>query len=332
MGPLGWLDVVDRDGLPRQSFAVREWPLRVGRAFDNDLVLADPHIAPHHLTIAPAESGLTLTLADTRNGVRLGRKHLRAGESALLAPDGDAIDFHAGRTHLRLRLPGQALAAELPLAPTTTLARRVWPVLIAALALVGGMLFTTWLDTDPENLQRAAGTALLTGLLGAAAWCTVWALMSKTFTRQARFGWHVRVFVFASLALMLVTALAAWLAFAFSWPTLTDFAFIGTIAVTAFALYFHLLAVEPAKHHVFKWATTACAVAGVLLSLWFNLQRSDQFGDELYMSHLLAPMLRVARPVSTDAFIAGLASLKATLDEKAKEPARGDETGRPDEE
>jgi hypothetical protein len=50
------------------------------------------------------------------------------------------------------------------------------------------------------------------------------------------------------------------------------------------------------------------------------------------MSHLFPPALRVARPVTTDAFVGGLATLKATLDKKAKEPGDGDEGGRGEEE
>ncbi|MES2101646.1 MAG: hypothetical protein V4569_17610, partial [Pseudomonadota bacterium] len=159
-----------------------------------------------------------------------------------------------------------------------------------------------------------------------------WALMSKTFTRQAHFGWHLRVFVLASLALLVVGALPALLAFAFSWPWLSDFDFIGTIAVVATALYFHLLAVEPARHRQLRWVAATCAIVGVALSMWFNVQRSDQLGEELYMNHLFPPALRIARPISSDAFVDGLATLKATLDKKAREPARGDEGGRADDE
>lgn len=332
MGTLGWLELLDRDAQPRQSFAVHEWPLRIGRALDNDVVLSDPHVAAHHLTIAPAEHGLALTLAETRNGALLGRAHLRGGQSAVLASDGEPLDIQVGRTHLRLRLPGHAVAPELPLAPTTSLVRRGAPAVLAALLLIAGTLFNTYLDTDPEGLARAAGSALLTGLVGGAIWCTVWALLSKTFTRQAHFGWHLRVFLYASVALLAVGALPALLAFAFSWPWLTDFGFVGTIVVIAGALYFHLLAVEPGRHRVLKWVAATCAIVGVLLSLWFNVQRSDQFGDELYMSHLFPPALRVAKPISTDAFVDGLATLKATLDKKTREPARGDEAARGDEE
>ncbi|HWH84011.1 MAG TPA: FHA domain-containing protein, partial [Burkholderiaceae bacterium] len=89
---------------------------------------------------------------------------------------------------------------------------------------------------------------------------------------------------------------------------------------------------EPARHRLLKWVALTCAVVGVLLSLWFNVQRSDQFGDELYMSHLFPPALRLAKPVPTATFVDSLAALKGTLDRKAKEPARGDESVVPDDE
>ena len=331
-GARALIEIVDRDGQPRQAYAVHHWPLRIGRALDNDVVLSDAHVAAHHLSIAPTERGLTLTVAETRNGLLLGHARLHSGDTALLAADAGPIDLTLGRTHLRLRLPDHALAPELALAPIGSLARRAVPVVLAALLLIVGALFNTYLETDPDGLARAAGSMLLSGLVGAAAWCTAWALMSKTFTRQAHFGWHLRVFLYAGLALFAVTALPALLAFAFSWPWLTDFDFVGAILVVAAALYFHLLAVEPAKHRLLKWVAASCAVVGVLLMLWFNVQRSDQFGNELYMSRLFPPVLRLAKPVASDAFVDGLAPLKAMLDKKAKEPARGEEGARGDDE
>jgi hypothetical protein len=326
------IDLLDRDGHPRQTFTVPAWPLRIGRALDNDIVLGDPHVASHHLTIGPDASGLLLRVGDTRNGVALGRKRLASGATTPLAAEGEPIDLMLGRTPLRLRLPGHALAPELALAPDAPLGRRLGSLLLAAVLLIAGTLFTTYLETDPDGLARAAGRALLAGLLGAAVWCTSWALLSKTFTRQARFGWHLRVFLYASLALLAVGALPALLAFAFSWPWLTDFDFVGAIVVIATALYFHLLAVEPARHRLLKWAAATCAVVGVAVSVWFNVQRGDQFGDELYMSHLFPPALRLARPVAVDPFVSGLAPLQATLDKKAREPGRGDDGPRGDDE
>ena len=324
-GARALIEIIDRDGQVRQSIAVPHWPLRIGRALDNDVVLSDPHVAAHHLSIDDSETGLAVTVADTVNGAMLGSKRLRSGERVALTESGDAIELTAGRTRLRLRLPGHALAPELAIAPTTSLKRRAAPIALAALVLLALVLFHGDLSNDPDSFTRAAGGTVLNVIVGAALWCGVWAMLSKIFTHQAHFSWHVRVFLFAALALMALNIVPPLLAFAFSWPWVTDFAFIGEIAVAAGALYFHLLAVEPARHRILKWVAVTCAIVGVALTLWFNVQRTDLFGDELYMNHLFPPAMRVAKPITTDALINGLMPLKATLDQKAREPGRGDE-------
>ena len=325
MGALALLEVLDRDGTVRHAVPVQAWPLTVGRALDGDVVLADPHVAAQHFSIEADAQGLALVVGDTGNGVQAGTKHVHRGERAVLAPQADALEFTAGRTRLRLRLPEHALAPELPLAPGTPLLRRAAPALVAAGALMLGLLFNTYLVTDPGDLGRALGTMVLATVAGAAVWCGAWALLSKTFTHQARFGWHLRVFLFSSIATLAASTLPSLLAFMFSWPAFSDFAFVGVYCVGAAALYFHLLAVEPARFRLLKWVAATCAVVGIGLTMWFNLQRGDQFGDELYMSHLFTPALRLARPVAADGFITDLGSLKSVLDKKAKEPARGED-------
>ena len=82
------------------------------------------------------------------------------------------------------------------------------PTFGLALAVLAVVIANTWIDTDPEALARSAGAMVLTTIAGGAIWCGLWALLSKTFTRQSHFGWHVRVFVIASLAAL---ALSNWI-------------------------------------------------------------------------------------------------------------------------
>ena len=353
-GPVAVLDILDRDGQPRQTVSVARWPLQIGRALDNDVVLSDPHVAARHLRISAAARGLELQVGPTVNGVQLGPRLLRADERVTLplpaaamgsgrrssdelgsrrksgAASGalrhaDAgIEFSLGRTRLRLRLAGHAVD-EVALAVIAPLARRVAVLGVSAGLVVGGLLLRTWLDTDPDGFVRSAGTVLLFGVLTAALWCGAWALLSKTFSHQLRFGWHLRVFLLMSLALLAVDVLPSLGAFALSWPWLSNYSFVATIAVASTALYFHLLGVEPARRKVLKAVAGVCAGVAVSLSLWFNLQRDGQFGDELYMSHLFPPGVRLARPVAPALLIDGLGPLKALLDRKAREPGDSDE-------
>ncbi len=324
MGTVALLESLDRDGQARASVAVRRWPLRVGRALDNHMVLSDPFVAAHHFHVQASEEGLQLVVDATSNGVQIGRRRLHAGEEHRWALDAEPIELTVGRTRLRLRSAAEVLPAELPLAGLATRSRRWVPSLVAACVLLALLMFNTYLDTDPDALGRASAALLLSAVSITAVWCGLWSLLSKTFTRQARFGWHLRVFLFAGIVLLAAEHVPDMLAFALSWPWLSSFGFVVTYGVAAAALYYHLLAVELSRPRLMRWAAFAGAAVAVLLTLWFNVQRTERFGDELYMSHLFAPALRLARPVNVDRFLEGVSALQAGLDDKAKVPTHGD--------
>ena len=71
---LAIVEVLDRDGQVRHSQRVLAWPLRIGRALDNELSLGDVHVAPHHCVIDVDAEGLVLQALHTANGVQLGAR------------------------------------------------------------------------------------------------------------------------------------------------------------------------------------------------------------------------------------------------------------------
>ncbi|MEO8524788.1 MAG: FHA domain-containing protein [Caldimonas sp.] len=320
------LEAIDRDGLVRQAWRIERWPATIGRALDNDVVLTEPHVAAHHATIdlvASADGAATSTIVvsagATQNGLAVAHQRIAGGESKTFADTGRDLDLHIGRTALRLRLPGHALPPEQPLAPMLSRELRWLPTAALALVAIVAVMVNTYIDTDPDGVGRAIGTAVLGTLMVAALWCGFWALLSKIFARQSSFGWHVRVFVIASLAGVVLGVVPPLLAFAFSWPWVTDFSFVAIYATIAATIYFHLLAVEPGRQRLMRAVALTGFAAGVALQLWFNVQRTGRPGEELYMNHLFPPQLRLAKPVSVDRFVEGLAPLQAILDKKAKE-------------
>ena len=332
MSPLAVIEVLDRDGQVRQSQRVSAWPLRVGRALDNDLTLPDPHVAPHHCLLDMDAQGLALQVLDSANGVQLGQQRVRSGERAPLPDDGAPIELVAGRTRLRLRRAGESLAPELPLEAAATRTRRFGPTLAAGAGVALVLGFVTWLDSDPDSFARSLGAAALTAVMGAAIWIALWSLLSKTFTRQTAAGWHLKVFLIGSLAWTVSGTLPGLFAFSLSWPALADFGFVAGHAVAAATLYFHLLAVEPGRPRLMRGVAVAAFVVGTGITLWSNHQRSDRFGSDLYLSSLFPPALRLARPVPAEKFVDGLAVMQAVLDKKAKEAPSGDSGGGSDDE
>jgi len=332
--PVALVEAIDRDGLVRQAWRIEHWPLSIGRALDNTVVLSDPHVAAHHATVdfvpgaegAPAQ--IVVRAGETKNGVAVGRERVAGGGSTAIADAGRDLELHVGRAQLRLRLPGHPLAAEQAMTPVVVDEKRWLPTFGLALAVLLVVLANTWIDTDPDGITRAAGAIVLTTIAGGAIWCGLWALLSKTFTRQSHFGWHVRVFVTASLVTLALAVVPPLVAFAFSWPWVTDFSFVAVYATIAGAIYFHLLAVEPARERLMRGVAATGFVVGVALTLWFNVQRTGRPGEELYMNHLFPPQLRLAKAKPVDSLVDGLAPMQAILDRKAKEQSGGDNDAR----
>ena len=327
------VEAIDRDGTVRQAWRVERWPLTIGRSLDNDVVLGDPHVAARHATIdapAPEAEGalqqIVVTAGDTRNGlgIGVGRERIAGGETKTIADTGRDLDLHVGKTLLRLRLPGHALAAEQVFTPLPAREPRWLPTAGLIALLIVAVLFSAYIDAEPDGLARAASGTVLGVLAGGAIWCGFWALLSKIFAREGHFGWHVRVFVLAFLATIALGTLPPLLAFMLSWPVITDFNFIAMYATVAVAIYFHLVAVEPNRQRLMRGVAGAGFVAGVALTLWFNVQRTGRPGEELYMSHLFPPALRLAKPVPIDRFIDGLVPIQAILDKQAKETSGSD--------
>lgn len=323
MNRLALLEVLDRDGHVRQAVPVTSWPADVGRALDNTLVLDDPHVAAQHLRVDADAEGVFVHVGDTLNGLRAQGRRFTAGERLRVGSQPLRLDI--GDTHLRLRLAAHPVAAEQPLRASADLVRSVWPTTLAALLVIAALLFATWLETDPDELTRTLTSTLISMGVAALGWCGLWALISKVFTRRSHFWWHVRVLAIGALAIVAATAGADLLAFSLSWPWASDFAFVLTGAIGAAMLYFHLQGLEPRRRGPMV-TVAACAFLGATaLTLWSNLQTRDQWGSDLYLTHLFPPSLRLARAVDTATFVQRLAPLQATLDEKAKERDTGDD-------
>ncbi|HEV7914340.1 MAG TPA: FHA domain-containing protein [Albitalea sp.] len=329
MTTIALLEVLDRDGHVRHYLPIGAWPVSAGRALDNDLVLADGHIAAHHFRIDADESGVFVQVGDSVNGLRAGGRRFAAGERIVVR--GVPLRIDVGDSHLCLRLAEHPVAPELPLRTPRSVWHAVGPTLAAGVLVLVTLLFGTWLDTDPDDWTRALGSMLVAALTAGLAWCAGWALISKIFTRRSHFWWHVQVLLLGVLAIDLGGAALRLLAFSLSSPALSDFSFVLTYAIVAAMLYFHVQGVEPRNPMRMRTVAIAVFVAGTALSLWFNRQNRDQFGEELYMNHLFPPALRLARPADTDSFVKGLDKLQGTLDEKAKKRDAGGDAGGGDE-
>src|SRR5699024_10939198 len=120
MAAVMWIEVLARDGGVHSRERIDAAEARVGRAFDNDVVVEDPHVAPHHLRIFRGDDGeLVAEDLGSINGLYAEHGAARVPRLSLRNAPGIRI----GRTILRVHDAAHAVAPEKPLTPPRAHAR-----------------------------------------------------------------------------------------------------------------------------------------------------------------------------------------------------------------
>ena len=286
---------------------------------DNDVVIDDPWVAAHHARIAlGADGALVLQALQSRNGVQHEAKRLQGGEELALPAGGSTLQM--GATRMRLRLPGEVLAEDKPLAEA---GRRLQPLLLA-LVLMALLLAGQWIELDP-GADFSTWLPLLMGLpVALVGWCASWALLSKLFQHRFDFTGHLRIALPWMLAItaaeMLLPQLAASLAAPWLWHLSTPLqGLLGALMVRA-----HLAHVLPQHPRIIAASVAALAVAAGVMSLALTYRSTDSWAAAPYMSTLPLPALRLAGTVPPERLVQDLAPVAAKLAERVKK-ARDDE-------
>ena len=311
METLALIETLDRDGQPRQVLRVSQWPVRIGRAIDCDLVLDDPHVAAHHATLALHEDGVHVEPAASLNGVRLGRSAIAPGSTPLLPP---ASVMTFGATTLRVRLAAEVLAPEQRLLDLLQYERR-HAVTLMGLILFAALWegFSLWLATVPGAQGSVLVWNYLSAPIGLIVWCALWAIGSMIFQRRFAFWAHLYVALKWLLIAIVTQAVTAQLAFALSLPFIDKIGRLVFVGAIAMMIWRHLGLLLPSRRRAFAIAIgSAVAVSGGLLLIDRGMQQQPLVGD-LYLGTISLPGVRIARTVSADAFVKSAAPLEKTL-------------------
>ena len=316
METLALIEALDRDGHARQVLRVTQWPVRIGRAIDCDLVLDDPHVAAWHATLAWHEDGLHVEPAATLNGVRLGASTVAPGSAPLLPASGLLV---LGATTLRVRLAGDVLAPEQRFVDFHKIERRHAVQLAALIALAAVWEgFIQWLTTIPGTPSSALAMSYLGTPALLVLWCAAWAIGSMLFQRRFAFWPHLRVALTWLLVGVVTEAATAQIAFALSMPLFEKLGRVIFVGAIAMMLWRHMGLLLPQRRRAVAISIAgAVAVGGCLLLVGRSVQQEPLVGD-LYLGTISLPGVRVVKPVSTDAFVKSAAPLEKTLSKWAK--------------
>ena len=318
---LALIEIIGRDGQPQRWLDVAQWPLTIGRALDNHLVLDDAHVAPHHARLElDGEGRLVLSVLSTTNGVALGRQRHAAGKQVPM-PAGGAL-LQLGPVRLRLRLPDEALAAERPMPALARDLTPALPAVAAALLLLAAL--SHWLVLDP-GADATAWLPLLVGLpVALAVWCGIWALMSKLFQHRFDIAGHLRIVLPWLLAIEVVDLVVPQVAALLGWATLWHLATPLQALLAVLMVRAHLAHLLPLHLRAVGATVLMVALAGSAISLALNQRKNDRVFRAPYMSTLPLPAFNATTSTAPAALVERMAPLAAQIAERVRK-ARDDE-------
>ena len=129
---------------------LRDFPVRIGRALDNDIILSDATVSAYHMEIdLDADGQLVLRNLSTENGSKMNRQSLNIDEPLALSFDNQPIRLSLGSRRVRLLRPdmevGQTSVRNCS-GLYMLFCRPVWSVILMVLVLLA-FVFENYLDT-----------------------------------------------------------------------------------------------------------------------------------------------------------------------------------------
>jgi hypothetical protein len=311
-----WIEVLSRHGDIASRDRVERDEARIGRAFDNDVVVDDPHVAPHHLRIYRGEDGeLVAEDVGTLNGLYPEHGAKRVTRLPLAKEPGIRI----GRTILRVHDARHAVEPERLLTPPRAHAR--WAAGLAA-AVLSLLLLVQWL----ANTGPPSANLLLLPILGVATaiavWASLWATQSRIFFGQSRFALHLRIALTALLALVVWDQLAETLSFALASRVIAEYAGLALWIVLAAACYAHLRAIGTRHMNFAMGLVVALVASGALLQYAGKSESQRLIGQRATLGDLRPPAFRAVPLASADDFFAKTEATRRKVDQlRVKEPS-----------
>ena len=189
-------ELLDRRGrvLQRARVASGSLPFTLGRSYENDWILDDPYVSPHHARIEADGDG-TLVLRDlgSENGV-LALSPPRRVEDFPIRPE-TAVQL--GRSTIRFRSADHPVPSALRVPAESRIRRWLanhWSTGLCgllALWMVGILQAVRDAPAEVEVLPVVGQLVAITLLFG--LWAGLWALITRMLSPRSRFSAHLAV-------------------------------------------------------------------------------------------------------------------------------------------
>ena len=277
----------------------------IGRAYDNDLIIADPHISPHHAVIRDLdEVGWRIEDLNSKNGI-FTRKHQRVDNQLTIASGDEVI---LGKTHLRFFDRTHAVPeaetmnpVEKVIQPLSRASNAILFILFALAIFALDSYLGLYVELEFRHIFMNTMGILLVGT----GWALVWSLIGRILRHDARFLMQLVIAMAYLLCEIIFSNFINLLEFNSSSETAAFvIGAIGHFILFTSLLWLSLyvaLSQSDRKRLLVSFAISSSAMSLALLYYFLNIPDFSPYPD--YANDLKPPALQWLHPVTTDTFL-----------------------------
>ncbi|MDP2806138.1 MAG: FHA domain-containing protein [Gallionellaceae bacterium] len=290
--------------------SIDKLPITIGRGYDADVMIDDPHVAARHLKISQStDGGLSATDLASLNGT------YQIGNAKPITQ----IDLHGneilrmGKTQLRIRLPGVAVAEELPI-PKLTWDRHHWVFIGAVVMLIGYIALDSFLKaitTDATDIFFMPTVVFSIVLV----WVLIWSLVCRTLNGYANFMAHGIVAFLGVPIFLFGTTITEYLNFAFD---MAEYGWVSWLCLVALFSVIPFLNLRLTARLSRRMAATIAmffvvTVAGGL-EAYHYVRDANKPGLQSFDTTIKPSVFLVVKGLTLDQFVENATHLKAKAD------------------
>ena len=306
------IEILDRFGKVHERHRVERFPVRIGRAYDNDIILDDPYISENHMEIIQDGNGhILVTDLNSDNGMF--SLHPLQRHDVINLDNNQRIRI--GHTDLRFRSTSHPVRetyidrgtpSRLHFILTTTI---MLPVIWLLTALL--MLSMHYLQSsDDVTLVRLFGE-ILPVFIFIVVWAFAWSIASKIVTHKFYFAFHAMLVSLVIAGFYLLEPMFEYIEFLFPVTYLAErLTLITDFTLPAILLYGHLR--QSTTLSKYSTRKTAIVTAFVLVGAFHLIAYVNQpeFSNEpVFSTTLKAPIFNHRTPQTTEDFFTDITTL-----------------------
>lgn len=289
--------------------------LRVGRAYDNDLILTDPHVAPHQLHFCREGQQWFFAVTEQVNPVFLNKQ--RVTESRSPVNPGDEITV--GRTRLHIYPVDHAVEPTRKLMVSNLRALENHGPFLPVLALLGVSLVDLVINYfySSTNLKwlEPVYTVLFSALV-CVVWAGLWAIAGRILRQQHHFGLQLIVVSGFSLLMTVLSLAANFVAF-YTFNAAVEEFFSWAIYAAALLILFRLnfmIATNVQRPLLASFIATSLLL-GVVYGIYYPWDDEEFEYAPVYSEIMLPPPLVVTSGESTQEYFEDVSAAFGKLEQ-----------------